>query len=179
MISYDIITNIISLCSGGVMSVLPPAASSTVPGPRPHCVLPAVGIDRDNIIRRVRHSLQNILHLSHQVQENIVITMYHTTHMSAVHSAIVSAGYSPCYLYKGGEGGEQGDGLRHFLGGQGGILVTSQALFEGMEADTIVFIGGGVYGVRSSMLRAVGKLIFLPTYKQNEGYLSNFQIENI
>ena len=160
------------------MSVLPPAASSTVPGPRPHCVLP-FGQDADNVLMRVRHSLENILHLSEHVQENIVITMDSSDHMSAVHSAIVSAGYSPCYLYQGGEGGEQGDGLRHFLGGQGGILVTSQALFEGMEANTIVFIGVGLIGVRSSMLRAVGKLIFLPTYKQKEGYLSNFQIENI
>ena len=99
--------------------------------------------------------------------------------VSAVHSAIVSAGYSPCYLYQGGEGGEQGDGLRHFLGGQGGILVTSQALFEGMEANTIVYIGDGGSWVRSSMLRAVGKLIFLPATEQKEGYLSNFQIENI
>ena len=160
------------------MSVLPPAASSTVPGPRPHCVLPH-SYDTDNIIRRVRHSLENILHLSQHVQENIVITMESYLDMSAVHSAIVSAGYSPCYLYQGGEGGEQGDGLRHFLGGQGGILVTSQALFEGMEANTIVFIGDGNYGVRSSMLRAVGKLIFLPTEEQRKGYLSNFQIENI
>ena len=159
------------------MSVLPPAASSTVPGPRPHCVLP-FDQDYDNVIRRVRHSLENILHLSQHVQENIVITMDITAarHMSAVHSAIVSAGYSPCYLYQGGEGGEQGDGLRHFLGGQGGIMVTSQALFEGMEANTIVYIGEGIIGVRSSMLRAVGKLIFLPTLEQNEGYLDNFQI---
>ena len=160
------------------MSVVPPACSSTVPGPRPHAVLPHTGY---TVIRRVLHSLQNILHLPHQVQEDIVIIMdsHLDSDMSDVHSAIESAGYRPCYLYQGGEGGEQGDGLRHFLGGQGGILVTSKNLFEGMEANTIVYIGDGVYGVRSSMLRAVGKLIFLPTEEQKEGYLSNFQVENI
>ena len=157
---------------------MPMADSSTVPGPRPHCVLPA-SKDLDNIIRRVRYSMEAILHLSHQVLENVVITMEDDYFMSAVHSAVVSAGYSPCYLYQGGEGGEQGDGLRHFLRGQGEILITKQDLFTGMEAQTILFIGHGDSSYNSAAGSAVAKFIFLPTYKQKEEYLNNFQIENI
>ena len=61
--------------------------------------------------------------------------------------------------------GKQKANFLQSLEGKGGILVTHNRLFAGMEAPTVIFItktlGPNETAVRSGMLRAVAKLIVI------------------
>ena len=55
-------------------------------------------------------------------------------------------------------------GLTAWLRGAGGILVTHNKLYTGMEAPAVVFIsarGGDDTGTRSGRLRAVARLVYI------------------
>ena len=58
----------------------------------------------------------------------------------------------------------QNQNLKSFLSGPGGLLVTHNVLFSGMEAPTVIYITKDITSdtyVRSALLRAVGKLIVI------------------
>ena len=95
-----------------------------------------------------------------------------------VYLAIQATGYTFCQLYWKGGCQEQAK-LEMFLEGQAGILVTRDYLFSGMEAGTVVCIGGGYSGYRSCLLRAVGKLIIIPTRELDQEYLELFEVVKV
>merc|ERR1712228_226375 len=72
-------------------------------------------------------------------------------------------GHPKLHLYDGEA--ESKGGLAQWLESPGGLLVTSNQLFAGMEAPVVIFItkslGPREPAVRSGMLRAVSKLVVI------------------
>ena len=133
--------------------------------------------DYDAIQQGVLHSLTTLLHLptpvtSHHVAilcgKNIsprqVATLL-TSHPTTLYDAGVEKygyGGTPAY-YQPGESDltTQREEVIQWLTGQGGVLVTSSHLYNGLEADFVIFVTNNLSndtGVRSNLLRAVGGL---------------------
>ena len=159
-------------------SVLPPLVANTVPGVRPHLTMTAWSSspDYDAIQQGVLHSLTTLLHLPTPVTSHHVailcgynisprqVATLLTSHPTTLYDAGVDyyADGTPAY-YQPGESDltTQREEVIQWLTGQGGVLVTSSHLYNGLEADFVIFVTSDLSddrGVRSSLLRAVGGL---------------------
>ena len=157
------------------VSVLPPAARSTVPGPRPICLLAKWGYTdpHPSIQRSIKHALTEVI----SPKGHIAILCDHDISPREVAKNFAP---DPCVLYDAGVKTYDCDGyptllpeeertdqrldLEQWLCGSGGILITHSTLFNGMESPVVVLISqepGGGTGGRSSFLRAVATLILV------------------
>ena len=162
------------------LSVLTPGRRSTVPGPRPVCLLSPWtntpnSTDYTGIGRCLSHWLPQLL--AAQLRSHVVILC------GQVISARRVAGLLPSHLattlYDGGvdhywlvsspillsasDRVEQRPGVRAWLTGPGGVLVTHAMLYRGMEAPTVILITQRMNedGMRSHLTRAVAQLVVI------------------
>ena len=175
--------------------ILDPGNSNiTVPGERPWCVLGEIGFDEPKmeiISICLKHSLVKVLHIDEVAPGNrpphIAVICGDRIPPRKVWETIDYLNFKPC-LYDGGvekykEGSvclypnpenpaeadhpleEQQANLVQWLEGPGGILVTHNRLFAGMEAPIVIFItrtlGSEETAIRSGFLRAVAKLVVI------------------
>jgi hypothetical protein len=167
-------------CSGATVttvSVLTPGRRSTVAGPRPVCLLsPWTSYPDYTLIGRcLSHWLPQLL--AAQLRSHVVILC------GGYISARRVAGLLPSHLasthYEGGvdlydDVGspsllsasarvEQRPGVRAWLTGPGGVLVTHASLYRGMEAPTVILITRDMDedGLRSHLMRAVAQLVVI------------------
>ena len=162
-------------------SVLPPLVANTVPGVRPHLTMTAWSTsypaDYDAIQQGVLHSLTTLLHLPTPVTSHHVailcgnhisprqVATLLTSHPTTLYDAGVEQyeyDGTPAY-YQPGESDltTQREQVIQWLTGQGGVLVTSSHLYNGLEADFVIFVTRNLSrdrGTRSNLLRAVGGL---------------------
>jgi len=178
-----------------VACVLDPGKSNhTVPGERPHCVLGEIGFNNprmENIAMCLNYTLTELLHLNRlpagKLPPHIVILCGDSIPPREVWRTIDYLNIQPV-LYDGGVEAykyatahhypipadpsnddfspvKQKPNLLQWLEGEGGILVTHNRLFAGMEAPMVILItktlGTNETAVRSGMLRAVAKLIVI------------------
>ena len=158
------------------VSVLTPGRRSTVAGPRPVCLLSRwTGLTDYTLIGRC---------LSHWLPQPPVQLRSHVVILCGWGiSARRVAGLLPSHLattlYDGGVdrylfGGtpsllsvrdrtEQRPGVRAWLTGPGGVLVTHAMLYMGMEAPTVILITQDMSddGMRSHLMRAVAQLVVI------------------
>jgi len=185
-----------------VACVLQPGISNhTVPGERPHCVVGEIGFNNprmENIAMCLNYTLTELLHLDRlpagNLPPHIVILCGDSIPPREVWKTIDYLDIQPC-LYDGGveaykyatahhypipenpsndefSSEKQKANLHHWLEGKGGMLVTHNRLFAGMEAPTVILItktlGSNETAVRSGMLRAVAKLIVISHIRDAE-----------
>ena len=168
-------------------------SNHTVPGERPHCVVGELGgytPCMDNITMCLWASLTQLLRLplsgdpAQKLPAHIAILCGDNIQPREVWKRIDYLNIKPC-LYDGGvkmysyatahhytdsenqdhPTAQQRTDLIQWMEGPGGILVTHNRLFAGMEAPTVVLItktlGTNETAVRSGMLRAVAKLVVI------------------
>ena len=159
-------------------SVLPPGIRSTVPGSRPYCILTrwANSPDYKAIERSMEYAFKHLLPLS----SHTAILCSDEINPQKVAPLITTTSI----LYDGGIDKYSKDGQPRFIClkddrlcdarnqrpdlerwlASGGLLVTHERLFRGMEAPSILYITnhpGTSSGVRSSMMRAVATLVMI------------------
>ena len=159
-------------------SVLPPGRSSTVPGARPSCILScwSGSPDYKAIERSMEYAFKNLLPLSSHtavlcsdgINPQKVAALFTTT--TILYDGGVERYGSdgrPSFIHLKDDRlcgtRDQRPGLERWLA-TGGLLVTHERLFRGMEAPTILYITshpGSSSGVRSSMMRAVASLVII------------------
>ena len=161
------------------VSVLPPATRSTVPGPRPICLLTRWGYNATPLRNcpAIQRSLKHVLTKVISAKGHIAILCDYDISPREVAKNIAPVAF---VLYDAGidtydvdgyptllpeeERKDQRSDLEQWLCGSGGILITHSTLFNGMESPVVVVItqepGGGTGG-RSSFLRAVAALIVI------------------
>ena len=168
-------------------------SENTVPGERPDCVVGELGgytPNMANIAMCLNLSLTKLLHLplsgepAEKLPPHIAILCGDSIQPREVWKTIDYLNIRPC-LYDGGvkmysyatahhydfsenqphPTNQQRANLIQWMEGPGGILVTHNRLFAGMEAPTVVLItktlGTNETAVRSGMLRAVAKLVVI------------------
>ena len=166
----------------------------TVPGERPDCVVAPIGFNKpnmQNIAMCLEFSLTQLLHLDSvaagKLSPHIVILcgdgippreVWKTIDYLNIQPVLYDGGveayrYATAHHYPIQENPsndefstvKQKANLLQWLEGTGGILVTHNRLFAGMEAPTVILItktiGTNETAVRSGMLRAVAKLIVI------------------
>merc|ERR1712172_291617 len=173
----------------------PGISNHTVPGERPHCLVGEIGFNNprmENIAMCLNYTLTELLHLDRlpagNLPPHIVILCGDSIPPREVWKTIDYLDIQPC-LYDGGVEAyryatahhydtssenpsndefsptRQRPNLLQWLAGKGGILVTHNRLFAGMESPTVILItktlGTNETAVRSGMLRAVAKLIVI------------------
>ena len=159
------------------VSVLTPGRRSTVPGPRPVCLLSPwtdYPTDYTRIDRCLSHWLPQLLPA--QLRSHVVILC--GGRISARRVAGLLPSHLATTLYDGGvdhywdsspsllsasDRVEQRPGVRAWLTGPGGVLVTHAMLYRGMEAPTVILITQDMDedGMRSNLMRAVAQLVVI------------------
>ena len=157
----------------GKVEVVTAGKRSTVPGPRPMCIL----VDwwnnsKDyekisNLIGSPAPNLHSVILCGVEIspkklakklkQKNIEATLY-DANVNTFHIDM------PPSLYPMSAREDQLPGLKKWLTGTGGMLVTHNLLFSGMEASEIVLVSMNIAcepNLRSGLLRAVGKLTII------------------
>ena len=170
-------------------AMLPLAEPSTVPGPQPHCVLVGInaGLAYAVYYRSLERSIHYALSLLHyaSTQEHLAILcngricpweVAMDLRVAGLAVTLYDAGvktFSPkgkpkeCYGTKEHAACplvKQKEDLEMWLTGSGGILVTHNKLFVGMEAPSVILLTGDVATdseVRSGLLRAVTRLVLI------------------
>eukprot|EP00092_Neocalanus_flemingeri_P029864 GFUD01032429.1.p1 GENE.GFUD01032429.1~~GFUD01032429.1.p1 ORF type:complete len:865 (-),score=231.02 GFUD01032429.1:102-2651(-) len=171
------------------VAMLPVAEPSTVPGPKPHCVFVNINTNKEYSVyygtlgKSIQYALSNsILHYS-QTREHLAILCNGRVSPRIVAEDLRSAGHAVS-LYDAGVKNyakryepllfEEPDNdrsmevqkseLEEWLTGPGGILVTHNSLFVGLEAPTVILLTADLAcesEVRSGMLRAVTRLVLI------------------
>ena len=145
------------------------ASASTVVGRRP-TFLSMGGIRDPNYKLALKEALEGILQLKAPLTEHTVILCGEGVSVSKVSQGATMMGYSPS-MFPQNPSNEDLNKLRTWLQGRGGLLVTSNLQFSGMEAFTCVFITNKItadVGVRSGLLRATTKLVVISYESQTK-----------
>ena len=117
------------------------------------------GISTPEII--LKEVLSKFLKLEAHPREHAVILCGHKIPIPEVSEAAIKIGYRPI-TYSQPPTDEERVKLCAWLRGTGGLLVTSNLQFAGMEASTCVFITNNIVkeiGARSGLLRATARLV--------------------
>ena len=157
-----------------VRNVLGLSQRHTIPGERPVFLQRTVGQNNQvnviNGINGIAYSLQfaltELLHVDQipagKLAHHIVVLCAAKIPPEEVFKSILYLNIQPC-LYEGRHNEPE---LVEWLNGPGGILVTRDILFQGMEAATVIYLSDGrSRRYRNWLLRAVAKLIVVsPPY---------------
>ena len=149
-------------------SVIKEASSvSTIVGTRPTFVN-MQGIKDEDYKLGVQEALQNVLKLTPPITTHTVILCGEGIPVQRISNATIDLGYCPLILPVRPQHHEL-ERLKTWLQGAGGLLVTSNLQFAGMEAPTCIFITNNIseeVGARSGLLRATTRLVVI-SYAQN------------
>ena len=157
-----------------VRNVLGLSQRHTIPGERPVFLQRTVGQNNQvnviNGVNGIAYSLQfaltELLHVDQipagKLAHHIVVLCAAKIPPEEVFKSILYLNIQPC-LYEGRHNEPE---LVEWLNGPGGILVTRDILFQGMEAATVIYLSDGrSRRYRNWLLRAVAKLIVVsPPY---------------
>ena len=128
------------------------------------------GIRDPNYKLALKEALEGILQLKAPLTEHTVILCGEGVSVSKVSQGATMMGYSPS-MFPQNPSNEDLNKLRTWLQGSGGLLVTSNLQFSGMEAFSVVFITNNItadVGVRSGLLRATTKLVVISYESQTK-----------
>ena len=157
-------TDISTLSTGGEpiqTSVIRGAtSSSTVEGTRPTLIIADETAD-GQYKKSLEEALLTTLKIKSPPTEHVVVLCGEGISVTAVSKATVMLGYDPV-TYPLTPSELERQQLRVWLKGTGGLLVTSNLQFSGMEASTCVFITRKLVeetGARSGLLRATTRLV--------------------
>ena len=137
--------------------------ASTVVGVRPTFVdMPEMRPGDQDYTLAMQEALLKTLNLKPHPTEHTVILCGEGISVKKVSQAATKLGYSPVALPPSTPTEDEMLQLRTWLRGNGGLLVTSNLQFAGMEASTCVFITNELVeetGARSGLLRATSRLV--------------------
>ena len=143
-------------------SVISGASVSTVVGLRP-TFINMEGVEDEYHSRALREALSVILKLKTSLEEHVVILCGEGISIDKVSQAATKLSHNPTTIsLKPNNEEYQQQQLRSWLKGTGGLLVTSNLHFAGMEAPTCVFMTRNIIeetGARSGLLRATSRLV--------------------
>ena len=121
------------------------------------------GIEDDNHSEGLKEALSVILKLKTSLEEHVVILCGEGISVDKVSQTATKLSHNPTTIsLKPNNEEYQQQQLRSWLKGTGGLLVTSNLQFAGMEAPTCVFITRDIVketGARSGLLRATSRLV--------------------
>merc|ERR1719458_2324041 len=139
------------------------SSSSTVVGVRPTFVdMPEMRTGYEDYTLAMEESLKKTLKLKPHPTEHVAILCGEGISVKKVSEAATKLGYSPIAFPPSTPTEDEKLQLRTWLRGNGGLLVTSNLQFSGMEAPTCVFITNNLVeetGARSGLLRATSRLV--------------------
>ena len=167
--------------------VLPPLIASTVPGERPFCILSHFHYhwtqlfpflpqltDYTTIARGIQHGLNKLFHLPNPATRPHVAILCGVSisprlvakHLQLQGTTVYDAGvkyfdgYGNPKYHKSTDNDTQRKSVATWLTGKGGLLVTHNSLFNGMEVGYAIYVTRRLtdMGSRSALLRAIGAL---------------------
>ena len=142
--------------------VISGASVSTVVG-LPPTFIHMDGIEDANYSEGLKEALSVILKLKTSLEEHVVILCGEGISVDKVSQTATKVSHNPTTIsLKPNNEEYQQQQLRTWLKGPGGLLVTSNLQFAGMEAPTCVFITRDIVketGARSGLLRATSRLV--------------------
>ena len=156
------------------------SSASTVVGVRPTFIDMGGVLDADFSLG-LQDALQRVLQLKQPPTEHVAILCGEGVPMNLVSQTVNKLGYCPIMLPSKPSDSDMQQ-LKGWLLGTGGLLVTSNLQFAGMEAHTCVFITKKISeetGARSGLLRATTRLVVI-SYSENvkqEEILKHFFVD--
>merc|ERR1712107_315475 len=143
------------------------SSSHTVVGMRPSFVNLG-GVEDKDFMLGLHGALLQILRLKAPLVENVVVLCGDGVSLAKVSQAASKHGYNNIVFSQAPSDHEKKQ-LQAWLKGAGGLLVTSNLQFAGMEASTCVFITKNIVeetGARSGLLRATARLLVVSYAKE-------------
>ena len=119
------------------------------------------GIKDEDYDLSLKEALSEVLKLKTPLTEPVAILCGDGISLDKVSQAAAKHGYGST-VFPPAPSDNQMQQLRAWLKGTGGLLVTSNLQFSGMEASTCVFITNNIVeetGARSGLLRATARLV--------------------
>ena len=139
------------------------SSASTVVGVRPTFVdMPEMRPDDEDFTLAMEESLHKVLNLKPHPTEHVAILCGEGISVEKVSQSATKLGYNPVTFPPSAPTEDERNHLKTWLRGTGGLLVTSNLQFSGMEAPTCVFITNKLdeeTGARSGLLRATSRLV--------------------
>ena len=136
------------------------SSAHTVQGVRP-VLLDLEGIPDSDFSFGMNEVFSKVLKMKTTLTHNIAVLCGEDVSVSKVCQAVSGIGFCAA-TFPPSPSAEQEQQLRTWLKGGGGLLVTSNLRFAGMEAPTCVFITKNIIeetGARSGLLRATSRLV--------------------